>query len=304
MRASALRDRHAAGRDCGARRDRRGAARHHRRTRRCAFRRRCPDKRDGRREALPLGVADKVFLSVERAEDLPVETRLFAATRRTETGGYTLRPFGRPLIDGYFGGPFARALERAEGGFAAFAIEEICAALGNDMRKRLHPIVESAWARDPWALGAYSYGSEGAQAARAALAAPVERAAVLRRRALLGCGFLHRARGVSHRREGRARGGQGACSGLILSRAACKAVRVEGWPQAPAGPPCASRRPSARSLSSGRASRGPVGADGLLSHEAEPKDSTTIAGRLKRCRAIVQAASPGRHSRHTSARTA
>ena len=85
-----------------------------------------------------------------------------------------MRPFGRPLIDGYFGGPFARALESEEGGFASFAIDEICAALGNDMRKRLTPIVESAWARDPWALGAYSYGSEGAQAARAALAAPVD----------------------------------------------------------------------------------------------------------------------------------
>jgi monoamine oxidase len=123
--------------------------------------------------ALPLGVADKVFLQVERAEDLPVEARLFASTRTTETGGYTLRPFGRPLIDGYFGGPFARALESEPGGFAGFAIDEICAALGNDMRKRLTPIVESAWARDPWALGAYSYGSEGAQAARATLAAPV-----------------------------------------------------------------------------------------------------------------------------------
>ena len=42
------------------------------------------------------------------------------------------------------------------------------------MRKRLPPIVESAWARDPWSLGAYSYGSEGAQAARATLAAPVD----------------------------------------------------------------------------------------------------------------------------------
>ena len=125
-------------------------------------------------QALPLGVADKVFLSVDRAEDLPVETRLFAATRRTETGGYTLRPFGRPLIDGYFGGPFARALELEEGGFAAFAIEEICAALGNDMRKRLTPIVE-------FGLGARSLGArrlfvrlEGAQAARATLAAPVD----------------------------------------------------------------------------------------------------------------------------------
>jgi len=124
--------------------------------------------------ALPLGVADKMFLSVDDPEDLPIETRLFGATDTVETGNYTLRPFGRPLIDGYFGGAFARALEmEGEGAFARFAIEQICAALGNDMRKRLHPIVESAWARDPWSLGAYSYGSEGARAARVALAAPV-----------------------------------------------------------------------------------------------------------------------------------
>jgi monoamine oxidase len=86
-----------------------------------------------------------------------------------------LRPFGRPVIDGYFGGKFARELEHeGDGALAAFAIEQICAALGNDMRRRLHPIIESAWARDPYALGAYSYGSEGAQAARARLAAPVD----------------------------------------------------------------------------------------------------------------------------------
>ncbi|MEA2930966.1 MAG: monoamine oxidase [Hyphomicrobiales bacterium] len=125
---------------------------------------------------LPLGVADKVFLRVDAPEDLPIETRLFGATDTTETGNYTLRPFGRPLIDGYFGGKFARALEmEGEGAFARFAIEQICAALGNDMRKRLHPVIESGWARDPWSLGAYSYGSEGAQAARAAFAAPVDR---------------------------------------------------------------------------------------------------------------------------------
>ena len=57
----------------------------------------------------------------------------------------------------YFGGEFARKLEsQGDGAFAAFAIEQICAALGNDMRKRLTPIAESAWARDPWSLGAYS----------------------------------------------------------------------------------------------------------------------------------------------------
>jgi monoamine oxidase len=132
-----------------------------------------PDKRDAAAR-LPLGVADKVFLMLDRADDLPVETRLFGATDRTETGSYTLRPFGRPIIDGYFGGPFARALEdEGDGAFAAFAIEQICGALGNAMRKRLTLIIESAWARDPYALGSYSYGGEGAQVARATLARPV-----------------------------------------------------------------------------------------------------------------------------------
>ena len=125
--------------------------------------------------ALPLGVADKVYLRVDDPGDLPVERRLFGATDTIETGNYTLRPFGRPLIDGYFGGAFARALEaEGEGAFARFAIEQICAVLGNDMRRRLHPVIASAWARDPWSLGAYSYANEGAQAARAVLAAPVD----------------------------------------------------------------------------------------------------------------------------------
>jgi monoamine oxidase len=124
--------------------------------------------------ALPLGVADKVFLKLDRPEDLPIDTRLFGSTTTIETGSYTLRPFGRPMIDGYFGGEFARTVERdGDGAFAAFAIDQIAAVLGNDMRKRLTPIAESAWARDPWSLGSYSYGNPGAEKARAALAKPV-----------------------------------------------------------------------------------------------------------------------------------
>jgi monoamine oxidase len=122
--------------------------------------------------ALPLGVADKVFLRIADPEDLPVDTRVFGSTTTVETGSYTLRAFGRPVIEGYFGGAFARGLE-AEG-FAPFAIEQVCAALGNDMRRRLSRIAESAWAQDPWALGSYSYGGKDAKATRAALAAPVD----------------------------------------------------------------------------------------------------------------------------------
>ncbi len=120
-----------------------------------------PDKHDAATQ-LPLGLADKVFLALDRADDLPRDTRLFGATDRTETGSYTLRAFGRPVVEGYFGGDFARTLE-AEDAFVPFAIEQIASALGNDMRKRLSGIAASAWAHDPYALGSYSYGKDGAQ---------------------------------------------------------------------------------------------------------------------------------------------
>ncbi len=125
--------------------------------------------------ALPLGLADKVFLRVDRPDDLPVQTRLFGATDRTATGSYHLRPFGSPLIEGYFGGRLARELEaEGDGAFARFAIDQLAALLGNNMRTRLTPIAASAWGCDPHARGSYSYGKVGGTGARAALAAPVD----------------------------------------------------------------------------------------------------------------------------------
>ena len=133
-----------------------------------------PQKLDAA-HALPLGVADKVFLALDNADELPRDTRVYGSTTTHQTGSYTLRPFGRPVVEGYFGGEFARTLEyEGNGAFAAFAIEQLVGALGGDMRKRLKPIAESAWARDPYSLGSYSYGNPGAQAARAALAAPID----------------------------------------------------------------------------------------------------------------------------------
>lgn len=124
---------------------------------------------------LPLGIADKIFLSVDRAELLPDNSRLFGRTDRSDTGAYHLRPFGRPLIEGYFGGDCARTLEQGGlAGFAAFAIDEICDMLGNDWRKRLKPLVASSWANEPFALGSYSHALPGHSDKRAVLAAPVE----------------------------------------------------------------------------------------------------------------------------------
>jgi monoamine oxidase len=125
--------------------------------------------------ALPLGLANKLFLRVEAADDLPPERRVYGATDRAATGSYHLRPFGRPVIEGYFGGEFARELEaQGEAAAAAFAVDQLAAALGSGIRKRLSLIAVSAWSRDPFAGGSYSYAQPGQADARAALAAPVD----------------------------------------------------------------------------------------------------------------------------------
>jgi monoamine oxidase len=139
---------------------------------RIAFTPRLPEKAAAA-SGLPLGLADKVFLSVDAPENLPVEGHLFGRTDRTETGSYHLRPFGRPYVEAYLGGRHARELE-AEGAAAAFAIEELVELLGSDMRRRLSPIAHTAWAADPWALGAYSHALPGHAGDRAILAAPVD----------------------------------------------------------------------------------------------------------------------------------
>lgn len=125
--------------------------------------------------ALPLGIANKIFLAADGADDLPENARLFGARDRADIGAYHFRPFGRPMIEGYFGGRFARDLE-TEGlaGFADHAIGEIAQALGSSWKRRLRPLCASFWASDPFALGSYSHALPGEWARRAQLAEPVE----------------------------------------------------------------------------------------------------------------------------------
>jgi len=133
-----------------------------------------PDKQNAA-DALPLGLADKLFLGIHDLDAFPVETRLIGAIDRAATGTYHLRPFGRPVIEGYFGGRLARELEtEGEEGFARFAIDQIAERLGNGVRKQLRLIAASRWARDPFARGSYSYARVGHADARALLAAPVD----------------------------------------------------------------------------------------------------------------------------------
>ncbi|MGV3633319.1 MAG: flavin monoamine oxidase family protein [Pseudorhodoplanes sp.] len=124
---------------------------------------------------LPLGHDDKLFLSLAQPDEFEADSRLFGRTDRARTGAYHMRPFGRPLIECYYGGSLAEDLER--GGpqaFFDFAREELVNLLGSDFASRIAPVAGHSWGTDPFAGGAYSYAKPGYADCRAVLAAPVD----------------------------------------------------------------------------------------------------------------------------------
>jgi monoamine oxidase len=133
-----------------------------------------PDKTEAAR-GLPLGLADKLFLSLKGAEEFEPDSRALGASRRTESAAYQFRPFGRPMIEAYFGGACAAELEKGgRAAFMDFALSELVAQFGSDFAPRVAPIAWHGWLTDPFARGSYSYASPGRADDRAALAAPVD----------------------------------------------------------------------------------------------------------------------------------
>ena len=133
-----------------------------------------PEKVEAAR-GLPLGRDDKLFFSLEGAEEFEKDTRLFGHVDRAATAAYHFRPFGRPLIEGYFGGTLAGELEAGgEKAFVEFAISELSARLGYDFVRRIKPLRLHCWGTDPYARGSYSHAMPGKADLRAVLAAPVE----------------------------------------------------------------------------------------------------------------------------------
>ncbi|MBW8743058.1 MAG: FAD-dependent oxidoreductase [Sphingomonas sp.] len=122
---------------------------------------------------LPLGRVDKLFLAIADAEAVPSETHLLGNPHSAHTGSYYLRPFGRPVIECFFGGIAACALEEAgDAGRVAFAIQELGRLLGSDFAAGLRPIAGSWWHREPSIGGAYSHALPGHADKRALLASP------------------------------------------------------------------------------------------------------------------------------------
>ncbi|MBY3216664.1 FAD-dependent oxidoreductase [Rhizobium laguerreae] len=137
----------------------------------------CGSKADDHLHAasqLPLGLADKLFLELHGNHGLEPETHLLGDPQSAETGSYYIRPLGRPIIEGFFGGTGAVVIERAGLVEAfAFALDQLSSLLGSNIRRHLRPLAASSWYRTDWIGGSYSHALPGHAGARAVLARPV-----------------------------------------------------------------------------------------------------------------------------------
>lgn len=124
---------------------------------------------------LPLGLADKLFLTLDEPEAFAPNGHVFGRLDTAQTGSYLLRPFGRPVIEVFVGGRLARDLAK-EGprGFEAFALEELAGVLGAGVRRTMRAIASTSWLTTPFVHGSYSCALPGHAGDRGALAAPVD----------------------------------------------------------------------------------------------------------------------------------
>lgn len=124
---------------------------------------------------LPMGHVGKLFLAVDGADALPVDGHLRGHAGASRSASHRLRPLGMPMIECYFGGPYAADLQAAGDAAIVDAMTgELTGLLGNSWRQRLRPLALSHWSTEPLIRGAWSYARPGRRGARFRLAAPVD----------------------------------------------------------------------------------------------------------------------------------
>jgi monoamine oxidase len=123
---------------------------------------------------LPLGLADKIFFSTATPDAVPAESHLLGRFDMAATGSYYLRPFGRPLVECFLGGAWARDLERrGKDAAISFAREQLKDLLGADFARSLTPMAVTQWAQEATIGGSYSHALPGQAEARSLLSQPV-----------------------------------------------------------------------------------------------------------------------------------
>ncbi|MET4807293.1 NAD(P)/FAD-dependent oxidoreductase [Limibacillus sp. MBR-115] len=114
-------------------------------------------------EAVPMGCALKAVFTIE-GRDSPFGRTSSAVGKDSDqrTGAYLIRPQGYPLVNGFYGGENARALEQSgPQTIEAIAREELKAVFGGEAGKSLTFRCSTTWNQDPLSRGAYSAALPG-----------------------------------------------------------------------------------------------------------------------------------------------
>jgi monoamine oxidase len=124
-------------------------------------------------DGLTLGVANKVFLELAPGA-MPLEgtANLIASDRTARTMSFSVRPAGQEIVLAFFGGDYARELERA-GALVEAARDELVRLFGAELGRHIRRATATAWSTDPWARGSYSAARPGFARCRTVLARPV-----------------------------------------------------------------------------------------------------------------------------------
>ncbi len=122
---------------------------------------------------VPLGIANKVFFRMQPGA-LPYEgtTHFIGTDQHSHTCSYQVRPAGQEVLLAYFGGRFARDLER-RGELEEFAREELGGIFGGEFVRRITASLTVGWSEDPWSRGSYSAARPGRANMREVLNQPV-----------------------------------------------------------------------------------------------------------------------------------
>jgi monoamine oxidase len=124
---------------------------------------------------LKLGSCDRVAIELtDNQAGLPRDEIIFEKSddRRTASGHANF--LGSPLCYVQLGGKTCAELAaEGETALTAFAIDWLAAEFGSKIRRSIKRTHATRWNKQPWALGAFTYASPGALAARKVLAQPL-----------------------------------------------------------------------------------------------------------------------------------
>jgi monoamine oxidase len=124
---------------------------------------------------LSLGTYERVVLELPgNPLGLQRDDLVFEKTDGARTAALLANVAGSPLVMVDVAGKFGRDLAaRGEAAMTEFALDWITGLFGGDIRKAVKRTSATQWNAEPWALGAFSAASPGAQPARRTLMEPV-----------------------------------------------------------------------------------------------------------------------------------